>query len=419
MTCTLTVFDIYGTHSPAIPATHKTHGYFRIPNVGDIFLSPKGEVCTLGQGDVRPGGPRVILDRKPHTTPEEVYGTEPVSAPKGYTLGEFRLLKCGETVEFLSKMFRKPGRETINDAKFRYTLIPNPTPLSVYGTETPEAPDGYGLGEFKSIQLGEVFLGCGGEQRYDATEHMFGHLGGTSTPARRIPMWRYTLIPLPKPAPFTPKFKKGDKVVSVRSKEAGIGTVRVLPLTASDQYGVDFTNWGLCLIFESYLSEAPATPTQPTNAPEGYFFTGEYRLPKKGEIFYAPELPSKSCRAAINFSESSNWILLPLPPKPTIPGWEAVEFRHPEEGEHYCLESIQKAILASCKSKRYVEEKAFRWIMRPITPPPTPSNRWLIEVESVVEPLKGTTYTVPRCTRKVYDYTQAAALEVVSVTRKP
>lgn len=101
MQCNVTVKDIYGEPKWRMPAgyTYVDPFYnFRMVKVGDTFLSPTLEVCTLASGDVVPKGPRIIL-KKTGPTWFDVYGTDKPSCPKGFEFtGEFRGGVFGEWV---------------------------------------------------------------------------------------------------------------------------------------------------------------------------------------------------------------------------------------------------------------------------------------------------------------------------------
>jgi hypothetical protein len=62
---TVSVGEIYGYDKYPVPRNYTLAAkkHFRIPNTGDTFLSPNGEVCTLNVGDTRPAGPRLILEK--------------------------------------------------------------------------------------------------------------------------------------------------------------------------------------------------------------------------------------------------------------------------------------------------------------------------------------------------------------------
>lgn len=63
--CPVTVKDIYGTEPLTIPLTGSKVIGFRIPQGGDLYLSPGGAVCELLPRDAASwsSGPRLILKK--------------------------------------------------------------------------------------------------------------------------------------------------------------------------------------------------------------------------------------------------------------------------------------------------------------------------------------------------------------------
>ena len=408
MNCLVSAEEIYGTGFPSIPNGYKKAD-FEMPQVGDTFLSPQGEVCTLKAGDVRPAGPRLILV-KVVPTPESVYKYPqyPAVAPQGYELGEFRELTEADK----DKMFLADygaAKKVIRNfwGKYRYILTPIPTPQEVYGCEFPSPPAGYRLGEFRQLRRGDDWLGNNG--------HGVAHTANAG--GANDGLWRYTLVALPK-------FKIGDKVVSDEvGGETGVGEITAVYDKADAKsynglyrYQVQWSTWyGSCPSEEKYLRAAPAiTPTQPTTAPSGYYFTGEYRLAKMGEMYLGVNGVSViTASTDYGIGCYPTWILLPLPPKPQIDGWEAVEFREPKKNEKYAFGEglIATASIDYDERHQYCDKSEQYWIIRPVLFAPKPAvknNRWLVEVEAEKTPRAF----------DVFDYRTCKSLSVISVTPK-
>ena len=83
---------------------------------------------------------------------------------------------------------------------------------------------------------------------------------------------------------------------------------------------------------------------KPTDIPEGYELTGEYRQPKEGELYWDNELAA-TFTALFDFQINGHWILRKVETEtesgPTdIPeGYELTgDYRYPKKGEHYLEE---------------------------------------------------------------------------------
>lgn len=218
-TAEISVYDIYGTSTPDFDQDYIATERFAIPYSNDTFLSPKGEVCTLQDGDVRPSGPRLMLRRK---SVFDVYGTYFPSIPEGWSgSGEFRKGKAGEYV--LGPTYKQAILFRGSTLKSTVPRIILKKPEEVYGKKVITAPEGYTLGKFTRPVASKKYLS-------DVLLVVDG-----SIYASYSDMCRYELIPVP-PAP---KFKVGDRVACLSCPEATPGVVT--QVNEDKTYKVNFT----------------------------------------------------------------------------------------------------------------------------------------------------------------------------------
>jgi len=123
--CT-TVRDVYGKDFSELkaPAGYEFTGEFRLPTTTDVVLHfNKYDIYKCEHWN-KWNEPRLILRKLP--TPQDIYGPGPITAPKGYKLGEFVCLGVDhQNAQFLSNnRTSRLGVLTVDYGRYRYLLEP-------------------------------------------------------------------------------------------------------------------------------------------------------------------------------------------------------------------------------------------------------------------------------------------------------
>ncbi len=179
---------------------------YRLPKKNDSYEYNGMELRATADHNAKKDKPRFILKSTlpltPQITVESIYGDKfPVTAPEGFKLGEFKKIDAGDSY-FLANnqskvrgvLANRPDHWILGEWRYSLTKIPTPTPLSVYGTETPVAPKGWKLGKFKKVDFTSATLD---ENGWQVSNWDWCTPGKTVLGSSKNNWFRYELIPVP------------------------------------------------------------------------------------------------------------------------------------------------------------------------------------------------------------------------------
>lgn len=436
-----TVESIYGVpfEDLTAPEGWEFTGEFRPAQMGETYLLDTSYLLT-GEGTthtVKGMGPRTpgLILRKRRDPVEQYYGAplDKLTPPKGFEFtGELRQLRKGDL--FMGRHCLSAGKQDEWVAGFeslgRYLILrpakpAGPTIEELYGAPLSELtpPDGWEFtGGFRRPLTGESSWDAHGGKSGGVSQEWGNYIPEKSY---NRPYWRLILRRATPKTPTVESVYMGQTLEQLQKNAEKIegfeltGEFRPVKLgewflgATGGNYKVMETyegigKWRLIMRERPTIKSVYGAELADLKPPKGYRFTGEFRIPREGEIYmpdYERRTLTATCPSNVYIRDCMYRLILePLPPTPTIEsvygtssptipaGWVSAGFREVKKGESWLVPHVPEHLLVPiCHNSP--GDGAWRIVLRP--------DPYTVPVEITVESIYGKGLTIPEGWRAV------------------